>query len=737
MREEDLKALVQEMSLEEKINQLFQAAGNLFAEDVVITGPMEEMGLSEDNIKEAGSAIGVFGAEAVKKVQDNYLKHSKRKIPLLIMLDVINGFRTIFPIPLAQGCTFDPELSKECASIAAREAAYSGVHVTFAPMVDLVRDARWGRVMESTGEDTYLNSLFARAMVEGFQGTDAAEEGKVAACVKHFAAYGAATAGRDYNNVELSERTLREDYLPAYQAAIDAGSKLVMTSFNTLNRIPATGDKGLMRDILRGEMGFDGVLISDWQAIQEIIYHGYADGRKEAARLSIEAGVDIDMMSPVYISSLKELVLEGTVEEGRIDEAVLRILRLKNDLGLFENPYKDGDPVKEKEYVLCKANRNMARKAARESFVLLKNEDVLPLNPGKRLAVIGPYACNKGMNGAWSFIGSEEDNVSIEMALKERYPDSNITFARGCPMVDPDMVLEGFGDAVKPDIQKDEIPAYMDEAVRLAGSAEMVVLALGEHRIQSGEATSRGDITIPEIQMELLRRVHEVNDNIVVVLFSGRPLDIRELSKKAKAVLAVWMPGTEGGNAVVDILMGEYAPSGRLSMCFPYHVAQLPIHYNEFSTGRPHEPGKDKDRFRSKYLDMPNGPLYPFGYGLTYTEFEYGSVMLDKKVLEKGKNDRINASVFVKNIGDREGTENVQLYIQDLFGSAVRPVRELKGFQKITLAPGEEKKVTFEIGEEMLRFFRGDMSFDCEEGDFRVWIGKDCTTDNVDSFVLV
>lgn len=737
MRQEELKSLVEEMTLEEKINQLFQAAGNLFAEDVVVTGPMEEMGITKENINQAGSAIGVFGASQVMKLQDMYLKGNKRKIPLLMMLDVINGFRTVFPIPLAQGCTFNPELSKECAAIAAKEAAYSGVHVTFAPMVDLVRDARWGRVMESTGEDPYLNSLFAKAMVEGFQGTDVGEEGRVAACVKHFAAYGAPDGGRDYNNVELSERTLREDYLPAYQAAIDAGSKLVMTSFNTLNRIPATGNKKLMRDILRGEMGFDGVLISDWQAIQEIIYHGYANGKKEAARLSLEAGVDIDMMSTVYTSSLKALTEEGAIEEGRIDEAVFRILQLKNDLGLFENPYKDASPEKEKAFVLCSANREMARRAARESFVLLKNEDILPLNSKKRVAFIGPYASASSMNGAWSFIGREEDTISIEKAIRKRYPEMEAVFAKGCPMIDPDLVLQGFGDAVKEDIKKEEIPTYMEEAAELAGKAEIVVLALGEHRIQSGEAASRGEITVPDVQMELLEKIYEVNKNIVVVLFSGRPLDIRTLSQKARAVLEVWMPGTEGGNAIVDILMGEYGPSGKLSMCFPYSVAQLPMHYDEFSTGRPHVPGKDKDRFRSKYLDLPNSPLYPFGYGLSYTEFTFGGVSLDKRVLVKGKKDVLKASVFVKNTGEREDTETVQLYIQDVFASAVRPVRQLKGFEKITLMPGEERKVTFEIKEEMLRFFQGDMSFDCEEGEFRVWIGADCTATNMESFELI
>lgn len=735
MTEQKLTELLRDMSLEEKVNQMSQVTGGFFNGEIVVTGPMADKGFTEDNVNLAGSVIGSMGAETLKSIQKNYMEKHPHHIPLLFMLDVINGYKTVFPIPLAQGASFEPELSEQCASVAAKEASVSGIHVTFAPMTDLVRDARWGRVMESTGEDPYLNSLFCAAMVRGFQGNSLKDNYAIAACVKHFAGYGAPTAGRDYNTVELSEHTFREFYLPSYQAGIDAGATLVMTSFNTVNGIPATGNKKLMRDILREQMKFDGVLISDWAAIEETIYHGYCADREEAAVRAVEAGVDIDMMTGIYSENLCQMVRDGKIREELIDEACLRILRLKNNLGLFENPYKDADQKKEKEYILCEEHRNLAREAAKKSFVLLKNEDhILPLEQQKKIAFIGPYVDNRNLFGAWSFIADAKDVMTLQEAVQEQYVSENSTFCQGSPMLGADVCLEGFGEQQQQSYTREQEDHMLQEAVQAAKEADIVVLAIGEDRLQSGEATSNANIRIPEVQEALLDRIAEVNQNIVVVLFSGRPLDIREINKKAKAILQVWLPGTEGARAIVDTLFGKYNPSGKLPMSFPYCVGQVPVHYNEYSTGRPHIEGKDKDRFRSKYLDIPNEPLYPFGYGLSYTTFEVSDIHLDRTWMDTS--GQIEAEVTVKNTGNCTGTETLQLYIHDIAASVVRPVKELKDFKKVTLLPGEEKKVVFTITEQELRFLTEDGIYASEAGEFEIFIGKDSLTGNKASFVL-
>ena len=733
MTEQKLTELLRDMSLEEKVNQMSQVTGGFFNGEIVVTGPMADKGFTEDNVNLAGSVIGSMGAETLKSIQKNYMEKHPHHIPLLFMLDVINGYKTVFPIPLAQGASFEPELSEQCASVAAKEASVSGLHVTFAPMTDLVRDARWGRVMESTGEDPYLNSLFCAAMVRGFQGNSLKDNYAIAACVKHFAGYGAPTAGRDYNTVELSEHTFREFYLPSYQAGIDAGAALVMTSFNTVNGIPATGNKKLMRDILREQMKFDGVLISDWAAIEETIYHGYCADREEAAVRAVEAGVDIDMMTGIYSENLCQMVRDGKIREELIDEACLRILRLKNNLGLFENPYKDADQKKEKECILCEEHRKLAREAAKKSFVLLKNEEhILPLEQQKKIAFIGPYVDNRNLLGAWSFIADAKDVMTLHEAVQEQYVSENSTFCQGSPMLGADVCLEGFGEQQQQSYTKEQ--HMLQEAVQAAEEADIVVLAIGEDRLQSGEATSNANIRIPEVQEALLDRIAEVNQNIVVVLFSGRPLDIREINKKAKAILQVWLPGTEGARAIADTLFGKYNPSGKLPMSFPYCVGQVPVHYNEYSTGRPHVESKDKDRFRSKYLDIPNEPLYPFGYGLSYTTFEVSDIHLDRTWMDTS--GQIEAEVTVKNTGNCTGTETLQLYIHDIAASVVRPVRELKDFKKVTLRPGEEKKVVFTITEQQLLFLTENGIYESEAGEFEIFIGKDSLTDNKASFVL-
>lgn len=721
MTGEALQELLDDMSLAEKIGQMNQVIGSFYTGEFVATGPMADKGFTEENIGLAGSVIGVSGADAAKRIQKGYMEKHPHQIPLLFMLDVINGYRTVFPIPLGQGAAFEPELSMRCARMAAQEAAVSGVHVTFSPMADLVRDARWGRVMESTGEDPYLNSLYAVAMVRGYQGEDLRKAGSVAACVKHFAGYGAPDAGRDYNTVELSEHTLRQFYLPAYEAGIQTGAALVMTAFNTIDGIPATGNRRLIRQILREEMGVDGVLISDWAAIEEMLCHGYCADRTQAAQRAVTAGVDVDMMSGVYAEQLMALVQDGKVPEALIDEAVMRILTLKNALGLFEAPFKDADEEKEKQIILCEEHRALAREAARKSFVLLKNEGVLPLSDKKKTAYIGPYVNSRNLMGAWSITGETKDVATLREAVLEQRADTDAVFCCGCPMTDSGRKLEGFLECTDEMVSAEEQQRMMDEAVEAAKACGQVVLLLGEDRRQSGEAASSAGIQIPGIQQELLDRVCSVCDQVAVVLFSGRPLDIRQIAEKAQAVLLAWMPGTEGARALVDVLSGRYSPSGKLPMSFPYCVGQVPVHYNEYPTGRPHVPGKDKDRFRSKYLDIPNSPLYPFGFGLTYTSFSVSPVVLDRDHMTK--DEILTASVTVRNTGSVEGTETVQLYIRDIAASVVRPVKELKGFCKVTLQPDEQQNVRFFITEKELRFLTENGRWESEPGAFEVFIG--------------
>ena len=735
MTEKELKALLADMTLEEKVDQMNQVAAGMFSGDITAMGPMAAKLYPPEVLARTGSVLGGMGAEALKKLQKEQIEKQPHKIPMLFMLDVINGFKTVYPIPLGQGASFDPELSRECAAMAAEEAAVSGVHVTFAPMTDLVRDARWGRVMESTGADPYLNSLFCAAMIKGFQGDDLREEGQVAACVKHFAGYGGATAGRDYNTVELSEHTFREFYLRSYEAGVKAGAAMVMTSFNTVNGTPATGNRWLMRRILREEMGFDGVLISDWAAIEEMIPHGYCADRKEAAIRAIRAGVDIDMMTGIYSEQLAKLVKEGTIPEALVDEACLRILTLKNKLGLFENPFKDADEAKEKTVIRSEKHRALAKKAAAESFVLLKNEKkILPLKKTSKIAFVGPYVKSRNLFGSWSFIAEAKDVENLEEALKKVGTEENMTFSRGSSVLGTAFKLQGFEESEKEDLTEEEELAMLEEAVKAAKEAEIVVLAVGEDRLQSGEAASRGMLDLPEVQKRLFDAVTAVNENVVTVLFSGRPLDLREVSAKSKALLEVWMPGTEGAAAIAEVLFGEQTPQGKLPMSFPYCVGQVPVHYNAYSTGRPVTSKNAGERFHSRYIDIPNQPLYSFGYGLSYTDFEISGITLDRE--EMKASETIHASVTVKNTGDREGTETLQLYLHDKAASVVRPVKKLKGFQKITLQPGEEKKVTFAITEEMLRFLTEDGVWASEPGAFDLYIGGASNTENQAVFKL-
>ena len=735
MDRNDLIRLLEDMSLEEKIGQLVQIPGSFFEDDFIITGPANYINYTGEDLALAGSVLSILGAGKLRAIQKRFMDNHPHHIPLIFMADIINGYRTVFPIPLGQGAMFNPQLSRECAAIAAEESAASGVQLVFSPMADLVRDARWGRVMESTGEDPYLNSVYTKALVEGYQGEGSDNlraKGRVSACVKHFAAYGAATAGRDYNTVELSDRTFRDEYLPSYKAAVDAGCDSLMTSFNVLNRIPSSGNNYVLRTILREEWGYDGVVISDWAAINELVTHRIAGDEKEAAYLAINAGVDIDMCTRCYCGHLKELVEEGRVDERLIDESVLRVLTLKNKLGLFENPYRDMDEEKEKTFILCDDNRAASRRAAAESFVLLKNDGILPVCNGEKVAFIGPFTDTRELNGSWSIFAGSEDNMTIEEVLRAENLD--YVTAKGCRF-GADYPLMGMGgadqfDELSPEAEE-ELLTQAEEAAR---GADKVILTLGESNHMTGEASSRGFIEIPRIQQRLLRRVAAVNDNIAVVLFTGRPLDIREISDTVKSVLVVWQPGTEGAGAIVDVVTGKISPSGKLPMSFPYCVGQVPVYYNELSTGRPYSAGND-NKFLSKYIDIPNAPAYPFGFGMSYSAFDISEVRLDKSVLSKG--DTIKAEVTVKNTGSVKAAEVVQMYIRDEYASVARPVRELKGFTKIELEPGEERAAVFDINEDMLRFTGADDVYRAEEGMFTVYIGNDSTTENEAKFELV
>ena len=734
MREEQLKALLQDMSTEEKIGQLLQVAGTLFGEDSLITGALDYFKITQEELDRTGSILSISGAERLKKVQDACMAKQPHHIPQLFMLDIINGFETIYPVPLAQGATFDPDMAEKLAEMAAREGSAAGIHVTFSPMADLVRDARWGRVMESTGEDSFLNGKMSAAMVRGYQGRNVADKGRMAACVKHFAGYGGAEGGRDYDTVELSERTLRDEYLPAYKEAIDADARLVMTSFNTLNHVPSTGNKWLMKKVLREEMGFDGVLISDYGAVAEMVNHGIAGDEKDAAELALGAGVDIEMMSLAYVRHVEELIAEGRLAMEQVDEACLRVLRLKNELGLFENPYKDADAEDEKALLLCDAHRKLAREAAAESFCLLKNEDgILPLKnqAGEKVAFIGPYCDNHEVYGSWSFPSDASKMVSIRQGVEKAGMEADISFCEGSQMFGADYRLKD-GRRFSYDAGKKQ--PLLDEAIAAAKEADRVVLCLGEHSQQTGEAASRTDITIPEEQMDLLRRVAEVNPNIVTLVFAGRPLELLEVSRLSKAVMMVWFPGCECGNAVADVLFGAKEPGGRLPMSFPYTVAQEPCYYNRFRSGRPNNGTLDQS-FVMGYIDQMDRVLYPFGYGMGYTSFSYGPVRLSGDRLGDGQT--ITATVTLTNTGDREGTETVQLYLTDLFGSVVRPVKELRGFRRVSLQPGESAEVSFDITPDMLSFYNIDMKYTWEPGTCKVNIAGDSATENSAVFELV
>ncbi|WP_373876516.1 glycoside hydrolase family 3 N-terminal domain-containing protein [Paenibacillus spongiae] len=706
------------MTLTEKIAQLLQLAPAFYegADSAgQITGPLEGMGITEETVHHAGSVLGLGGAEEAIAIQDAHIRNHRLSIPLVAMADVIHGYRTIFPVPLALGSSWNLELAQRSAAIAAKEASVAGIHVTFSPMADLTRDPRWGRVMESTGEDPWLNSLFARAFVRGYQGVDLSKEPyKLAACIKHFAAYGAAEGGRDYNTVDMSEWMRREYYMPSYRAALEEGCEMVMTAFNTVDGVPATGNRRLMRDMLRDEWGFDGVLISDWGAVKEMIPHGVAEDERECALKAIEAGVDIEMMTPCYVHHLQELVESGEVDEALIDEAVMRILKLKRKLGLFENPHRYADPAMEREILLSGEHRAAAHEAALKSCVLLKNEAMLPLSKTAKVALIGPFALSDDLLGPWSCMGVREEAVTLNQGMLAIAGQSQVS-AASCGV----------------ESMTDQELAAMLAAAR---EADVVVLALGESSEMSGEAGCRADIRLPGMQLELVKQVKALGKPVAVVLFNGRPLDLHGVLEEADAVLEAWYPGSNGGAAVAELLYGVVNPSGRLTMSFPHSVGQVPVYYNSFNTGRPQGAPDAQVRYVSQYLDIPNEPLLPFGYGLSYADFQYGEAVLSAN--ELNADSKLQLSVRVTNAGRLEGEETVQLYIRDIAGETVRPLRELKAFEKTALMPGESKDIVFEITEEMLRYHHSDLQYKSDPGQFMVMVGPNSRDVQELKFVL-
>jgi len=707
MEKQKLQELLSQMTLREKLGQLTQLIPPLLGmdPDVDITGPLSEMNIDPDWLPELGSTLNAFGAENLRSMQEKYLKRSRLGIPLLFMADIVHGYKTIFPVPLAMGSSFNPELYEAACSVSAAEGAASGIHLTFAPMTDLVRDPRWGRVMESTGEDHYLNSEMTKAAVRGYQGDDFKEKGKLAACVKHFAAYGAPWGGRDYNTVDISEGMLREFYLPAYKAAVEVGVAMVMTSFNTVNRIPASANKWLLRDVLRKEWGFEGVVISDFAAVHETIPHGVSANGTEAARKCLEAGVDIEMMSTHYLRNGEELVKSGVLSEDVIDEAVLRILELKNALGLFENPCKDASAEDEKNLILCEAHLQTAYDVAVECPVLLKNEGVLPLKAHK-IGLAGPFARCRDLSGGWAIAKEGEEGESLEHALRSALGEAAIVTAAA-------QELGALQDGIE-DMEYD--PGEL-EALR---DCDCVIAAVGEAAADTGESASKTVLRLSANQERLIRDLHGLGKPVVVVVFSGRPLEIAPVLDHTDALLQAWFLGDASGKVLADLLTGKANPSGRLSMSFPVNAGQIPVHYNAYRTGRPAM--GQKIRYVSRYLDCENEALYPFGYGLSYSRFAYQDMAVepvtgDPQVVAKAK-------ITVKNVSDVPGKETVQLYIRDVVSRVVRPVMELRGFRKIHLEPGAAQTVEFTITREMLGYYDETNRFTFEPGEFEIMLGS-------------
>ncbi len=716
--DQKIDSLLSLMTVEEKVGQL-----NLYNGTWEFTGPVPDNDNAQEKAEkiktgQVGAMLNVLTAEGTRSAQKMAVENSRLGIPLLFGYDVIHGFKTMMPIPLAQAASWDPEVARRGAEVAASEASASGINWTFAPMVDISRDARWGRMMESPGEDPYLASVMSEAWVKGFQGEDLAAVNTIAACAKHFAAYGFAEAGRDYNDAEISESTLYNVVLPPFKAANEANVASFMNSFNLLNGVPANGSELLQRQILKGAWDFSGFVVSDWGSIVEMIAHGYSADTTQAALHAITAGSDMDMEGKVYETSLAELVETGKVSTQILDDAVRRVLGIKFKLGLFDDPYRYCDVDREKSELLTEANLAVARDAARKSIVLLKNEDqVLPLKKeGQKIVVIGSLAAEKDVPiGSWRAQGETNSAVSLLEGVKNAVANpSTMNFTNGYQLTEGLRAFQQELTFVNGD------KSGFKSAIALAKKSDVVVLALGEDCWQTGEGRSQTDIGLKGDQLDLFNELVKVNKNIVVALMSGRSLAIPEVADKAKAVLAVWHLGSEAGNGIADVLFGDYNPSGKLPVSFPYHVGQCPLYYNRMNTGRG-TPANGGMVFWSHYTDAPNEALYPFGHGLSYASFEYSQPVVSKSELTSSES--ITLSVTVKNTSEVAGTETVQFYLRDYAASWARPVKELKAYEQITLAPGEEKEVTFEITNETLSYTRPDLTFGSEPGRFALMVG--------------
>ena len=716
--------LMGKMTVEEKIGQL-----NLPVLGDITTGDARSSDVA-NKIRngQVGGLFNLRGPDKVREIQKIAVEESRLKIPLIFGLDVIHGYETTFPIPLALSCSWDMQAVEQSAQVAAKEASADGICWTFSPMVDIARDPRWGRIAEGAGEDPYLGGQIAKAMVQGYQGIgDKAfsSDTQIMACVKHYALYGAAEAGRDYNTSDMSRIRMFNEYLYPYRAAVEAGAGSVMSSFNEVDGVPATANRWLMTDVLRNQWGFKGFVVTDYTAINEMVAHGIGDLQTVSAR-ALKAGIDMDMVGEGFLTTLKKSLDEGKVTKADIDQACRRILEAKYKLGLFDNPYKYCNPERPKRDIYTQENKDIARKIASESFVLLKNDNnLLPLNKKGTIAVVGPLADTRSnMVGTWSVAARLDDPKTLVEGLKEVAGDQvKITYAKGSNLFADSTVEKNAlsGKSLGRDNRTEE--ALRNEALRIASQADVIVAALGESAESSGESSSRSDIGIPDVQQRLLKELLKTKKPVVLVLFTGRPLTLTWENENVPAILNVWFGGTEAASAIGDVLFGDVNPSGKLTTSFPRNVGQIPVYYNHKSTGRPLEKGKWFQKYRSNYLDVVNEPLYPFGYGLSYTSFAYSDIKLSAPELtDKGE---ITAEVTVTNTGKRDGTEIVQLYIRDLVGSITRPVKELKGFERISLKAGESKSVQFKITPEMLKFYNYELQYAYEPGDFEVMIGID------------
>ncbi|MBS1948073.1 MAG: beta-glucosidase BglX [Bacteroidetes bacterium] len=712
--------LMSKMTLDEKLGQL-----NLPAAGDITTGQANSSDIGK-KIKD-GKVGGLFNIKSVAKiraVQEVAVEESRLKIPLLFGMDVIHGYETVFPIPLGLSCSWDMEEIEKSARIAATEASADGICWTFSPMVDISRDPRWGRIAEGSGEDPYLGSQIAKAMVRGYQ-SDLSKNNSIMACVKHYALYGAAEGGRDYNTVDMSKVRMFNEYLPPYKAAVDAGVGSLMASFNEVDGVPATGNKFLLTEVLRKRWGFKGFVVSDYTGINEMIAHGLGDLQTVSA-VALRAGVDMDMVGEGFLTTLKESLKEGKVTLQEINNACRLVLEAKYKLGLFANPYKYCDEKRAATEIFTDGNRRTARAIAADCFVLLKNQNnVLPLKKSGTIALIGPLADNRAnMTGTWSVAANFNKSISVMQGLKDVAGDNvKILYARGSNL-SADSLFEERATVFGKTLNRDHRPAeeMLKEALNAANQADVIVAALGESAEMTGESSSRSEIGIPDVQEDLLKALLKTGKPVVLVLFTGRPLAIKWENDHVPAILNVWFGGTEAGHAIADVLFGRVNPSGKLTATWPQNVGQVPLYYNQKNTGRPLPEGEWFQKFRSNYLDVSNDPVYPFGYGLTYTHFTYSDLKLSSTFL-KG-NQKLTATVTLKNDGDRDGKEVVQLYIRDLVGSITRPVKELKGFQKVYLKAGESKDVFFTITTDDLKFYNSDLKYDWEQGEFVIMVGS-------------